>query len=86
MSILVTRSNLSGEKLIQRIKSLGRMAFHIPLIKIIPGNELTLLSGKLPRLIDDDQVFSYQQIRYGMLIRHFFSRMKISLIPCLIMI
>ncbi|MGP1959264.1 MAG: hypothetical protein ACTS7E_04890 [Arsenophonus sp. NC-CH8-MAG3] len=40
MSILVTRPNPSGEKLVQRIRSLGKIAFHIPLIKIIPGNEL----------------------------------------------
>ncbi|MFP3013791.1 MAG: hypothetical protein ACTS8R_01955 [Arsenophonus sp. NC-QC1-MAG3] len=57
MSILVTRPNPSGEKLVQRIKSLGIMAFHIPLIKIIPGNKLTLLPDKLARLIDGDRVF-----------------------------
>ncbi|MGP1946944.1 MAG: hypothetical protein ACTS85_00760 [Arsenophonus sp. NC-PG7-MAG3] len=72
MSILVARPNPSGEKLVQHIKSLGMMAFHIPLIKIIPGNELTLLPDKLARLIDGDRVFSYQQMRYGILIRHFF--------------
>lgn len=57
MSILVTRPNPSGEKLVQRIRSLGKMAFHAPLIEIMPGNELVLLPTKLARLTNGDQVF-----------------------------
>lgn len=57
MSILVTRPNPGGEKLVQRIRSLGKMAFHAPLIEIMPGNELSLLPTKLARLTNGDQVF-----------------------------
>lgn len=57
MSILVTRPNPSGEKLVQRIRSLGKMAFHAPLIEIIPGNELALLPTKLAQLTNGDRVF-----------------------------
>lgn len=57
MSILVTRPNPSGEKLVQRIRSLGKMAFHAPLIEIMPGNELALLPTKLAMLTNGDQVF-----------------------------
>lgn len=57
MSILITRPNPSGEKLIQRIRSVGKIAFHAPLIKIMPGNELNLLPSKLATLTNGDRVF-----------------------------
>ncbi|MFV9996670.1 MAG: uroporphyrinogen-III synthase [Arsenophonus endosymbiont of Dermacentor nuttalli] len=57
MSILVTRPNPSGEKLVQHIRSLGKMAFHAPLIEITPGKELVLLPTKLAKLTKGDLVF-----------------------------
>ncbi|HGJ5892557.1 MAG TPA: uroporphyrinogen-III synthase [Arsenophonus apicola] len=57
MSILVTRPNPSGETLVRLIKSVGKMAFHAPLIEIMPGNELNLLPSKLASLTNGDRVF-----------------------------
>ncbi|MGP1923942.1 MAG: hypothetical protein ACTS73_03135 [Arsenophonus sp. NEOnobi-MAG3] len=57
MNILVTRPNLSDKKLIQHIRSLGKIAFHALVIKIMPGNELGILPTKLARLIDGDRGF-----------------------------
>ncbi|MFP3014202.1 MAG: uroporphyrinogen-III synthase [Arsenophonus sp.] len=57
MSILVTRPNPSGEKLVQHIRSLGKTAFHAPLITIVPSNELKLLPSKLSKLTNGDHVF-----------------------------
>ncbi|MDT9587121.1 MAG: uroporphyrinogen-III synthase [Candidatus Arsenophonus melophagi] len=57
MRILVTRPNPKGKKLVQRIRLIGKIAFHAPLIEIIPGNELDLLTSKLANLTDGDRIF-----------------------------
>ncbi|MFP3019102.1 MAG: uroporphyrinogen-III synthase [Arsenophonus sp.] len=71
MSVLVTRPNPSGEKLVQHIRSLGKIAFHAPLIKIIPGNELAILPNKLANLANGDRVFFYRKTQFCMLIKLF---------------
>ncbi|MGP1929660.1 MAG: uroporphyrinogen-III synthase [Arsenophonus sp. ER-BJ3-MAG3] len=61
MSILITRPNPNGKKLVQHIRSLGKIAFHAPLIKIIPSNELHLFPTKLAKLDNGDRVFFLSQ-------------------------
>ncbi|MGP1930743.1 MAG: uroporphyrinogen-III synthase [Arsenophonus sp. ET-DL12-MAG3] len=57
MSILVTRPNPNGKKLVKYIRLLGKIAFHAPLIKIKQGNELSFLQSKLAKLTNGDYVF-----------------------------
>ncbi|CNE82781.1 uroporphyrinogen-III synthase [Yersinia rohdei] len=67
MTILVTRPSPTGEQLISRLRALGRVAYHVPLIDFSPGNDLP----KLPELLQDmqagDLVFALSQnaVRYA---------------------
>lgn len=56
MSILITRPSPSGNELTQRLIDAGKLAFHVPLIKIIAGRELPLLDAKLKALSAGDYV------------------------------
>ncbi|WP_227734112.1 uroporphyrinogen-III synthase [Yersinia proxima] len=67
MTILVTRPSPAGEQLVSRLRALGRVAYHAPLIDFSPGDDLP----KLPALLQDmqagDLVFALSQnaIRYA---------------------
>lgn len=40
MSILVTRPSPAGEELVSRLRTLGQVAWHFPLIEFSPGRQL----------------------------------------------
>lgn len=67
MTILVTRPSPAGEQLVSRLRALGRVAYHAPLIDFSPGGDLP----KLPALLQDmqagDLVFALSQnaVRYA---------------------
>lgn len=67
MTILVTRPSPAGEQLVTRLRALGRVAYHAPLIDFSPGRDLP----KLPELLQDmqagDLVFALSQnaVRYA---------------------
>lgn len=67
MTILVTRPSPAGEQLVSRLRALGRVAYHAPLIDFSPGEDLP----KLPALLQDmqagDLVFALSQnaVRYA---------------------
>ena len=43
MSILVTRPSPAGEELVSRLRTLGQVAWHFPLIEFSPGRQLPQL-------------------------------------------
>ncbi|SFU50204.1 uroporphyrinogen-III synthase [Xenorhabdus koppenhoeferi] len=57
MSILITRPAPSGEELVKRLQTVGKIAFSVPLIEIYPGADLPLLSQKMQWLSAGDLVF-----------------------------
>lgn len=61
MSILVTRPSPSGELLVSRLRTLGRVAYHSPLIEFAPGRELAVLPNLLSSLNQHDLVFVLSQ-------------------------
>ncbi|WMY95165.1 MAG: hypothetical protein RA159_01305 [Arsenophonus sp.] len=61
MSILITKPNPSGKKLVQIIRSIGITTFHTPLIKIMPSNKITFLPIKLNQLNNADLIFFSQK-------------------------
>ncbi|MCC3704719.1 uroporphyrinogen-III synthase [Rouxiella badensis] len=61
MTILVTRPSPSGEQLVARLRQLGRVAYHSPLIEFAPGSELTALPGMLASLVPQDLIFVLSQ-------------------------
>lgn len=67
MSILVTRPSPAGEALVSRLRTLGRAAYHVPLIDFTPGSGLTTLPTQLQRLASGDLVFALSQhaVRYA---------------------
>ncbi|MCE9903503.1 MULTISPECIES: uroporphyrinogen-III synthase [Hafnia] len=67
MSILVTRPSPAGEALVNRLRTLGRAAYHVPLIDFTPGSGLTTLPTQLQRLASGDLVFALSQhaVRYA---------------------
>lgn len=67
MSILVTRPNPEGQKLVNQLHSIGLQAWSMPLITFHPSEELKYLIGRLRRLNDGDYVFllSRWSIRYA---------------------
>lgn len=66
MSILVTRPSPAGEALVSRLRTLGRAAYHVPLIDFTPGSWLTTLPTQLQRLASGDLVSPYHNMRYAM--------------------
>ncbi|MGQ7073758.1 hypothetical protein ACUN90_18760, partial [Escherichia sp. SP-MK2] len=44
MSILVTRPSPAGEELVSRLRTLGQVAWHFPLIEFSPGRQLPQLA------------------------------------------
>ena len=61
MTILVTRPSPSGEQLVSRLRALGRVAYHAPLIDFAPGADLPRLASALQGLHADDLVFVLSQ-------------------------
>jgi uroporphyrinogen-III synthase len=61
MTILVTRPSPAGEQLVSRLRALGRVAFHAPLIDFAPGNDLARLPQGLAELQTGDLVFALSQ-------------------------
>ncbi|CAI1899431.1 uroporphyrinogen-III synthase [Serratia proteamaculans] len=61
MTILVTRPSPSGEQLVSRLRVLGRVAYHAPLIDFAPGGDLPKLPQALQQLNDGDLVFILSQ-------------------------
>lgn len=61
MTILVTRPSPSGEQLVARLRTLGRVAYHSPLIEFAPGNELAQLPAMLSSLKPQDMIFVLSQ-------------------------
>ena len=61
MTILVTRPSPAGEALVSRLRALGRVAFHSPLIDFAPGNQLASLPNLLSSLNQQDLVFLLSQ-------------------------
>ncbi|WP_096385989.1 uroporphyrinogen-III synthase [Hafnia sp. CBA7124] len=67
MSILVTRPSPAGEELVSRLRTLGRAAYHAPLIDFTPGTGLAALPDLLAQLQQGDLVFvlSKHAVRYA---------------------
>ena len=61
MTILVTRPSPSGERLVSRLRALGRVAYHAPLIDFAPGGDLPQLPQALQQLNAGDLVFVLSQ-------------------------
>lgn len=61
MTILVTRPSPYGEQLIVRLRALGRVAYHCPLIEFSPGDQLAILPNLLSCLKQNDLVFLLSQ-------------------------
>jgi uroporphyrinogen-III synthase len=61
MTILVTRPSPAGEQLVSRLRAIGRVAFHAPLIDFAPGTDLHRLPSALAQLSDGDLVFVLSQ-------------------------
>lgn len=61
MTILVTRPSPFGEQLVSRLRTLGRVAYHSPLIDFGPGDGLASLPNLLSSLNQQDLVFVLSQ-------------------------
>ncbi|HKS33588.1 MAG TPA: uroporphyrinogen-III synthase [Enterobacteriaceae bacterium] len=61
MNILVTRPLPQGEELVSRLRALGRVAWHFPLIEFTPGRELATLGERLAALTSNDLLFALSQ-------------------------
>ncbi|MGL4486033.1 MAG: uroporphyrinogen-III synthase [Yersinia sp. (in: enterobacteria)] len=67
MTILVSRPSPAGEELVSRLRALGRVAWHAPLIDFSPGSDLPKLPALLHNMQAGDLVFALSQntIRYA---------------------
>ncbi|CDG48301.1 uroporphyrinogen-III synthase [Serratia symbiotica] len=61
MTILVTRPTPAGERLVNWLRALGRVAYHAPLIDFTPGCDLPKLPQTLLQLNIGDLVFVLSQ-------------------------
>ena len=61
MSILVTRPSPAGEELVSRLRTLGQVAWHFPLIEFSPGRQLPQLADQLAALGESDLLFALSQ-------------------------
>ncbi|HEI8868062.1 TPA: uroporphyrinogen-III synthase [Serratia odorifera] len=61
MTILVTRPSPFGEQLVSRLRVLGRVAYHAPLIDFAPGADLPILPQALQQQREGDLVFVLSQ-------------------------
>lgn len=67
MNILITRPSPDGEKLVNKLLSIGKSAYHLPLIYFSPGTTLSLIKKKLSFLSNGDLLFimSKRAVRYA---------------------
>ncbi len=63
MSILVTRPSPAGEELVSRLRTLGQVAWHFPLIEFSPGRQLPQLADQLAALGESDLLFALSNTR-----------------------
>jgi uroporphyrinogen-III synthase len=61
MTILVTRPEPAATELVSRLRSLGKLAWSLPLIEFTPGRDLIHLSKQLAALQPGDLVFLLSQ-------------------------
>ena len=61
MSILVTRPSPAGEELVSRLRTLGQVAWHFPLIEFSPGRERSALADRINTLQEGDLLFALSQ-------------------------
>ncbi|ABF14120.1 uroporphyrinogen-III synthase [Candidatus Palibaumannia cicadellinicola] len=61
MSILVTRPSPAGEKLVEKLRAYGKLAWHLPLIRFLPGMDLPMLGRHFMALCQDDLLFILSQ-------------------------
>lgn len=61
MSILVTRPSPAGEELVSRLRTLGQVAWHFPLIEFPAGQQLPQLADQLAALGESDLLFALSQ-------------------------
>lgn len=61
MTVLVTRPSPVGEQLVSRLRALGQVAYHFPLIEFAPGRELAQLPAQLSTLSAGSLVFVLSQ-------------------------
>ena len=59
--ILVTRPSPAGEELVSRLRTLGQVAWHFPLIEFSPGRQLPQLADQLAALGESDLLFALSQ-------------------------
>lgn len=57
MNVLITRPSPDGEKLVNQLLSLGKFAFHLPLVSFSKGKNLSLLKKQLNLLSEGDFLF-----------------------------
>ena len=62
MSILVTRPSPAGEELVSRLRTLGQVAWHFPLIEFSPGRQLPQLADQLAALGESDLLFALTRL------------------------
>jgi uroporphyrinogen-III synthase len=61
MITLVTRPSPAGEQLVDRLRALGRVAYHAPLIHFTSGKDLAKLPSALQQLRDGDLICMLSQ-------------------------
>lgn len=57
MNVLITRPSPDGEQLVNKLLSLGKFAYHLPLIYFSKGKSLSLLKQQLDFLAEGDFLF-----------------------------
>ena len=77
MSILVTRPSPAGEELVSRLRTLGQVAWHFPLIEFSPGRQLPQLADQLAALGESDLLFALSQHAVAFAQSHTVSGQKI---------
>lgn len=61
MTILVTRPEPAASELVSRLKTLGKLAWTLPLIEFTPGRDLKYLPQQITALLPGDLVFMMSQ-------------------------
>lgn len=61
MNILITRPFPEGKELAEKLLSIGKVAYHLPLIYFTPGNTLSLIKKQLNLLSQGDLLFIVSQ-------------------------
>lgn len=77
MNILITRPSPYGEELVNQLLSMGKLAYHLPLIYFSPGKTLSLIKNQLNSLSKGDFLFIVSQhaVKYA---HHYLLKLGIS--------